>query len=62
MAERVRPYLYYDVAISICTTCLRKVDAKILFQDGCVYLVKRCPEHGTEKVLVADLAVECGLS
>lgn len=54
MAERVRPYLYYDVAISICTTCLRKVDAKILFQDGCVYLVKRCPEHGTEKVLVAD--------
>ncbi len=54
MAERVRPYLYYDVAISICTTCLRKVDGKILFQDGCVYLVKRCPEHGTEKVLVAD--------
>jgi uncharacterized radical SAM superfamily Fe-S cluster-containing enzyme len=30
------------------------VDGKILFQDGCVYLVKRCSEHGTEKVLVAD--------
>ena len=54
MAERVRPYLYYDTAISICTTCYRKVDGKILFQDACVYLVKRCPEHGLEKVLVAD--------
>jgi uncharacterized radical SAM superfamily Fe-S cluster-containing enzyme len=54
VADRVRPYLYYDTAISICTECYRKVDGKILFQDGNVYLVKRCPEHGTEKVLVAD--------
>ncbi|HVT39518.1 MAG TPA: radical SAM protein [Gemmatimonadaceae bacterium] len=54
MADRVRPYLYYDTVISICTECYRKVDGKILFQDGSVFLVKRCPEHGTEKVLVAD--------
>src|ERR1019366_3234459 len=54
MADRVRPYLYYDTVISICTECYRKVDGKILFQDGNVYLVKRCPVHGTEKVLVAD--------
>lgn len=54
VADRVRPYLYYDTVISICTECYRKVDGKILFQDGSVFLVKRCPEHGTEKVLVAD--------
>ena len=54
MADRVRPYLYYDTVISICTSCFRKVDGKILFEDGRVYLVKRCPQHGTEKVLVAD--------
>lgn len=54
MADRVRPYLYYDTVISICTECYRKIDGKILFQDGNVYLVKRCPVHGTEKVLVAD--------
>src|SRR5438477_6665863 len=54
MADRVRPYLFYDTVISICTTCYRKVDGKILFEDGCVHLVKRCPAHGTEKVLVAD--------
>lgn len=51
---RVRPYLYYDVAISICSTCYRRVDGKIVFMDGKVFLLKRCPEHGSEKVLVAD--------
>ncbi len=54
MTDRVRPYLFYDVAVSICSTCLRKVEGKIVFQDGCVYLLKRCPEHGPERVLVAD--------
>jgi uncharacterized radical SAM superfamily Fe-S cluster-containing enzyme len=50
----VRPYLFYDVAISICSTCYRRVDAKIVFQDDRVFMIKRCPEHGYEKVLVAD--------
>src|SRR5215469_1665038 len=50
----VRPYLFYDVAISICSTCFRRVDAKIVFQDGRVFMIKRCPEHGYERVLIAD--------
>ncbi|MGH7626983.1 MAG: radical SAM protein [Gemmatimonadaceae bacterium] len=50
----VRPYLFYDVAISICATCYRRVDAKIVFQDGAVFMPKRCPEHGAERVLIAD--------
>lgn len=54
MAERVRPYLFYDVAVSICSTCFRKVEGKIIFQDEKVFLTKRCPEHGAEKVLIAD--------
>ncbi len=54
MPERVRPYVYYDVAVSICSTCLRRVDAKIVFQDGNVLLLKHCNEHGDERVLVAD--------
>lgn len=54
MAERVRPYLFYDVAVSICSTCFRKVEGKIIFQDGSVYLLKSCPMHGPERVLVAD--------
>lgn len=54
MADKVRPYLYYDVALALCARCLRKVEAKILFQDGKVYLDKRCPEHGRQRVLIAD--------
>ena len=51
---RTRPYLFYDVAISICSTCYEKVEGKIVFQDGGVYLLKRCPVHGHERVLLAD--------
>jgi len=54
MAERVRPYLYYDVALSICAVCLAKVEGKIVFQEGKVYLLKRCSRHGTQRVLIAD--------
>lgn len=54
MADRVRPYLYYDTVTSICSSCYRRADGKIVFQDGQVLLIKRCPEHGFEKVLVAD--------
>jgi len=51
---KTRPYLFYDVALSICTTCYQKIEAKIVFQDGNVYLLKRCPQHGAERVLIAD--------
>lgn len=54
MTEKVRPYLFYDVAISICTICYRRVDAKIVFEDDKVWMLKRCPQHGHQRVLVAD--------
>ena len=48
-----RPYTYYDFTLSICSTCLRRVDAKIVFENGNVYMLKNCREHGFEKVLIA---------
>ncbi len=54
MADRVRPYLFYDVAVSICSTCLRRVEGKIVFESGNVFLLKSCPDHGAERVLLAD--------
>jgi len=54
VAPKLRPYQFYDTAVSICATCLRRVDAKIVFQDGGVWMLKRCPEHGAERVLIAD--------
>lgn len=54
MQVKLRPYKYYDSTISICSTCLRRVDAKIVFQQGAVWLLKRCPKHGAEQVMLAD--------
>ena len=54
MGEKKRPYLFYDVVVSICSKCFQKIEAKTIFQDGKVFLLKRCPEHGHERVLIAD--------
>jgi 7,8-dihydro-6-hydroxymethylpterin dimethyltransferase len=54
MTDRVRPYLFYDVALSICSTCYKKIEAKIVFQDDKVFMLKHCFEHGHERVLLAD--------
>ena len=51
---RTRPYLFYDVTLTICSTCYRKLEGKTVFQDDKVFLLKRCPDHGPEKVLIAD--------
>ena len=54
MGAKVRPYLFYDSAVSVCATCLRRVEAKILLKDDQVFLEKWCPEHGRVRVLIAD--------
>lgn len=54
MAGKVRPYLFYDTATSVCSVCLRRVEGKILFEAGRVYLDKWCRHHGRERVLIAD--------
>ena len=54
MGAKLRPYLFYDSAVSVCSTCLRRVEAKILIKDERVFLEKWCAEHGRERVLIAD--------
>ncbi len=46
-------YVYYDFTLSLCPTCLRRVEAKIVFEGDKVFMLKRCPEHGRQKVLIA---------
>jgi 7,8-dihydro-6-hydroxymethylpterin dimethyltransferase len=50
----VRPYTYYDFTISLCPECLKRVDAKIVFEDDNVFMLKKCSEHGSFKVLIAN--------
>lgn len=51
--HKSRDYLFYDFTISLCSECLRRVEAKVIFQNDKVYLTKWCPDHGREKVLIA---------
>ncbi len=48
-----REYTYYDHTISLCPDCLKRIDAKIVFEKENVYMLKRCPEHGRSKVLIS---------
>ena len=51
---RTRPYLYYDQTISLCTECLRRIEAKVVIRDEQVWMYKWCPAHGSTRVLVAS--------
>ncbi len=48
-----RPYLFYELTNSICSTCLRRVEAKVIIQDDRVYLQKWCPQHKYQRVLIS---------
>jgi 7,8-dihydro-6-hydroxymethylpterin dimethyltransferase len=48
-----RSYTYYDFTVSLCPVCLKRVDAKIVFEANHVFMLKNCAEHGFQKVLIA---------
>ena len=48
-----RNYTYYDLTQSLCNTCLNLIQAKVVFQNENVYLLKNCPTHGNQKVLIS---------
>lgn len=54
MTRKTRPYLFYDTTASVCSHCLRRVEAKILIKEERVFLEKWCPDHGWERTLIAD--------
>lgn len=54
MTRKTRPYLFYDTTSSVCSTCLHRVEAKIVIKDNDVFMDKWCPAHGPERVLIAD--------
>ncbi|MEI2768394.1 MAG: hypothetical protein V9E86_07895 [Nitrosomonas sp.] len=39
--------------MSLCSVCRNRVDAKLVSQDGRIYMLKHCLERGPERVLVA---------
>lgn len=57
MTELLRkqtPYIFYGQTTSLCEDCLSPVPAKILLEDGAVYYLKRCSDHGVQKTKVSS--------
>jgi len=52
--NNTRNYIYYDHTSSLCIECHKPVHAKIIFENGNVFLSKMCKEHGPQKILIAD--------
>jgi uncharacterized radical SAM superfamily Fe-S cluster-containing enzyme len=51
--RKSRPYIFLGQTTSLCETCLALVPAKMLEEQGCVYYLKRCREHGVQKTLIS---------
>lgn len=49
-----QPYIYYDATTSLCNECHRRIAAKIIFEEGNVYMIKRCKDHGFQKCIISD--------
>lgn len=47
-------HIYYGLTKGLCRVCKRSVDVKIQFEDDKVYFAKFCPDHGHERVVVAN--------
>jgi 7,8-dihydro-6-hydroxymethylpterin dimethyltransferase len=48
---------FAELTVSLCPTCLRKVEAKVVIEANGVFLRKFCHEHGAQQVMVADDSV-----
>jgi uncharacterized radical SAM superfamily Fe-S cluster-containing enzyme len=46
-----KKYILLETTESICSQCLQICSAKLIKENGSVYLLKNCKEHGMEKVL-----------
>ena len=46
-------HIYYTMTKSLCATCKRSVDAKVVFEEEQVFFLKFCPDHGHQRVLVS---------
>lgn len=52
--RKAAPYLFLGQTTSLCETCLDLVPAKVIGEDGCVFYLKRCRDHGVQKTLISD--------
>src|SRR5256886_6837752 len=54
MKRHDRPYIYHNFTNSLCPTCLKVIQAKVILQNNKAYMLKTCPEHGAMRTLLSS--------
>lgn len=54
LSRKSVPWIFYGQTTSLCETCFELVPAKIIGEDGKVFLQKRCLLHGVMKTLIEE--------
>ena len=54
MQRHDRAYIYHNFTNSLCPTCLKVIQAKVILQNNKVYMLKTCPEHGQIRTLLSS--------
>lgn len=54
MDSHSRDYRFISYTTSLCSECLKKIDAKIIESDGKIYIIKNCPEHGQSRDILEE--------
>lgn len=54
IAEPANGVEFVEMTTSLCPSCLEKIEAKMLIENGRVIMQKYCPVHGLQRVLISD--------
>jgi 7,8-dihydro-6-hydroxymethylpterin dimethyltransferase len=54
MGGKQSEYRYIEHTTSICPSCLKRLDAKIVEKDGKIFILKFCPEHGAQEEILEE--------
>lgn len=49
-----REYQFIESTISLCSKCLKRLDAKIILKDDKIFVLKNCPEHGIQEEILEE--------
>lgn len=49
-------YVHLSSTIGLCDVCLQRIDAKIVLENGQIFIIKTCTDHGLQKHLLEESA------
>lgn len=54
--KKDRDYIFLESTLSLCSTCMERVQAKIIRRNDKIFILKNCPKHGIHEELMEEVA------